>query len=209
MRAGRVVGAMASAGVLMVVGASAAAGVEETPRWRLVKTVEPEYSKGFSALYQVLAMDASHAFAFGQGSEFSDVPSDDLLAYRYDGETWRHTTLPPKLGNLLGPVGAAGPSAVFAVAQFKLPEAPLPPRERYYSSTLVRWNGSKWSAVRKWRGYDLQSMAVLGRKNVWVFGSRLVKGRFRPVALHFNGGSWKIRSAPASLSRRARRWALW
>ncbi|MDX6739418.1 hypothetical protein [Actinocorallia sp. A-T 12471] len=194
----RVVGAAVSAGAVLVGVPSAAVGTQKDAEWRLVKTVEARYGKGFSGFDQVVALGPSNAFAFGQGNgaEFSTKPTSDLLAYRYDGKTWRHTKLPPKIGNGFGPVAAVNRTSVFAVATFQRPEAPTPPRAGHYSSTLVRWNGTKWSVVRKWQGYSIRSMAVLGSKNVWVFGSRVVKGRFKPVALHYDGRSWKERTTP-------------
>ncbi|WP_148086171.1 hypothetical protein [Actinocorallia herbida] len=194
----RAAGAAASTVAVMVAVPSAAAGTGQAAQWRLVKTVEPRYGKGFSGFDQVLALGPKSAFAFGQGNgaEFSAKPTSDLLAYRFDGAAWRHTKLPAELGNGFGPVGAAGRKSVFAVAVFQRPEAPSPPRGSHYSSTLVRWNGTKWAVMKKWQGYSVRSMAVLGGKNIWVFASRVAEGGFKSVALHYDGKGWKERSVP-------------
>ncbi|GAB2828821.1 hypothetical protein GCM10022221_29100 [Actinocorallia aurea] len=196
MRVGRIAGVVVSAGAVLAAVPSVAVGTQPTAEWRLVKKIEPRYHQGFSYFDSVLALGAKEAFAFGDGNgaEFADKPTSDLLAYRFDGTTWKHTGLPAKLGNRFGPVGAVGPSAVYAMAQFVSYEAR--PRVDEYSSTLVRWNGTKWTAMKKWRGYHLNAMAVLGRKDIWAFGTRVVKGRFKAVAVHYNGRSWREQAAP-------------
>ncbi|ROO84845.1 hypothetical protein EDD29_2374 [Actinocorallia herbida] len=196
MYAGRMVAAVASTGAVLVAVPSAAAATQA--EWHVVKSVEPKYSKGFSDFDRVLAVGAAEAWVFGagDGAEFAEEPTNDMLAYRFDGRTWRHTKLPGRLGNLWGPVVETGPSAVYAMARFQLPEAPSPPRKAHYSSTLVRWNGTRWTAMKGWKGYHLQAMAVLGPKNIWAFGSRVQNGRLVPVSVHYDGGKWTASTAP-------------
>ncbi|WP_460368246.1 hypothetical protein [Actinocorallia lasiicapitis] len=185
-------------GAVLLGGGSPALASQD---WQLDKVLEPKVSKGFSSFDRVLAVDARQAWAFGSsdGADFKDRPTNDLLAYRWNGERWRSTRLPRRMGNLVGPVAASGPRDVWAVGLFRLPEAPYPPREQHHASTLARWNGKAWSVVRRWEGYTIGSMAVTGPKDVWLFGSRVVQGRFRAVALHFNGRSWKESSVPLVL----------
>ncbi|GAA3214399.1 hypothetical protein [Actinocorallia longicatena] len=107
-----------------------------------------------------------------------------VTAYRYDGKAWKASRLPAGLSGYDPAVGAAasGASSVWAVITAGSKR----------SSTLIRWDGRRWRIVKRFPGESLTGVAVLSRRNVWVFGDAGEKS----VARHFDGRKWTRRTLP-------------
>jgi len=136
---------------------------------------------------RVIMTGAKSGFAFFIGSE----PAQPI-AYRWDGGKWRPSPLPGGFDgavNLAVEAAASGPDNVWAVRSSVVSTAEGDGPAR---SGLIRWNGSRWVKGRAFPGMLLEQIAVLGPKNVWVFGTDLRAKKDK--AWHYDGRSWRARA---------------
>ncbi|GAB3694784.1 hypothetical protein GCM10027589_58770 [Actinocorallia lasiicapitis] len=103
--------------------------------------------------------------------------SQGSRVHRWTGKAWRFTPLPA------GARGIADVADGWAVGTTGSPLHEVGPLRRAEVSTIVRWDGRRWRIAARVPGEKLRRVAVLGPRNVWVFGDT--------TAWHFNGRAWK------------------
>ncbi len=97
---------------------------------------------------------------------------------RWDGATWRRVPGPWTTDTGLTAVSALSPTVAWAVG-YRRQFSPRP--------VAARWNGSAWVAATVPTSggtmSTLTDVATIGPKRALAVGVRLVRGRFKPLAL--------------------------
>jgi len=118
-----------------------------------------------------------------------------LLLLHWNGRRWT-TVNPPKLEGtnvaVASLVAPAGDAAWLAGSQV----SPGP-----YRVLLLRWDGRKWRNERLPRlaggNMELSGVGTSSAKDVWAVGWRAISDdRSAPLALHFDGHTWRVVSSP-------------
>jgi hypothetical protein len=161
--------------------APAAGATHPQPRtagpWRTVKTVTGPGDPYFSA---VTAPSSTSAWAFEAVAQGTARPE----AWRLSGSTWRREPFPRGGGDIVDLASSTSPSNVWAFTQIQ-----YSPRNHYQSRwRALRWNGSNWATVGSFRR-GINGAAVIGPRDVWIFGSPFVPGA-NLGARHYNGQRW-------------------
>ena len=151
------------------------------PIWRVIFRQHVGSPGNLTGTIAITTTGRKDAWAFGA----SDIAAfTGPIAYRWQGQRWRASTLPRGLGS--GISGASEPKAsdvwAFSVDGY-----------------VVHFNGSHWRLVKRFRTgqfAELSDIVAFSPTNVWVFGgagSGPGLGTF-----HFNGHSWtKVAAATA------------
>jgi hypothetical protein len=147
-------------------------------RWSLVPS--PTYPNGESFL-SVYASAPDDAWAVGEGDPSNEKP----IIIHWDGTSWQDVPLPKVSGGgLLHSVDGSGPNDIWAVGL------------RGTDGTLTfHWDGTTWSRKLlpyRYRG-QLRAVSVLSPDDVWAAGLKGLTGP--PIALHWNGSTWKDTAA--------------
>jgi hypothetical protein len=166
---------LAAAGVGAASAASASTATP-APSWKVVKSVNTGMASDFTT---VVASSGTTGWAF----DGSGVGSPAPVAYEHTGGKWSSWTKSTKFPGVKGEaiVAAAATSAkdVWAVSQVN---------DGY--SRVFYWNGTKWSVVKTFRNLA-GGLAVLGPKDVWVFGDQEAFPTSKNIgAVHYNGSGW-------------------
>jgi hypothetical protein len=156
---------------------SAAAGQRPAaaPKWRVVETVKMKNNTtaDFTA---VVATGKTSGWAFDGFA----APGGETAWERTGNTTWKKVAFPGKSTEYVDTADATSPKDVWAFADDFTGTA----------SRVLRWTGSKWTAVKSFGG-SILGASVLGSSDVWVFGQW---SQFGPPGIgvwHYNGHSWK------------------
>ncbi|WP_460366539.1 hypothetical protein [Actinocorallia lasiicapitis] len=145
--------------------------------WKLLKV------PGISAAYDSISYGGRNVLVAG------DVQGGAVTKYvmkRYDG-AW-HTVKSP--GMVLRMAKGSG-KTIWAVGQLK------PRTGSKLKPGIARWTGSSWrrETLPKLKGvtgaYELNSVAVVGPKNVWVTGTAYKGDKPTAILLRWNGRTWR------------------
>ena len=120
----------------------------------------------------VLAFGKHSSWVFGgtnPGGESRPV------AARWNGSQLTPSALPAGLTGFISDAAASSANDIWASSEWG----------RY----VVRWNGQRWSVVRRWRHGTITGLTVAGSRSVWVF-STTAAGFRQNGTWHFNGRSW-------------------
>jgi hypothetical protein len=162
--------------------AAAAVATSPAPAWKIVKTVNSGVSSDFTA---VTASSASTGWAF-DGGGYPGAPAP--VAYQHTGSNWTSWTKYPgfhgEKGEKIVAVAATAANDVWAVS-----EIPSSSTGQPASGRAFYWNGHTWATVKTF-SKGIGGLAVLGPKNVWVFGDQeAYPSSLNLGAYHYNG-SW-------------------
>ncbi len=172
-----------------VVGAhyEGGAGVPYARRWdgetwdsAPVEVVE-DANAGF---HDVAVVSADDAWAVGS------LRAEEPMVQRWDGSAWQNVTLPPTgsaAAELFG-VTAAAPDAVWAVGRAL--------HGLRWRALALRWDGGSWGVqdVPTFAGTDaaLRGVDANHPGDAWAVGwSVSTGGRYRTLAVHFDGTEWR------------------
>jgi hypothetical protein len=157
----------AAAGAASATGARTAAA----PKWHIVKSVKTDFSGQFTA---VAATGKSSGWAFDGNGE-SGLKA---TAWRENGTTWTKVAFPSVGGEEVVAAGADSPNDVWAFTQ-----------NFSGSSRVLRWNGSRWAAVKSFAA-PIGDATVLSGHAVWVYGWPPVFGTPTLGVWFYNGKAW-------------------
>ncbi|MCW2932708.1 MAG: hypothetical protein JWM19_3670 [Actinomycetia bacterium] len=176
-------GLIAAAGlsVLAAAGASAAiaapgrtaATTTPAPSWKIVKSVK---TGDFTT---VVASSSTTGWAFDGSGPGSPAP----VAYEHTGGNWsswaKFTKFPGLKGEAIVAAAATSANNVWAVSQVNAG-----------SSRVFYWDGHTWKVVKTFKNLA-GGLAVLGPKDVWVFGDQEAYPTSKNIgAVHYNGSGW-------------------
>ncbi|NGM15962.1 hypothetical protein ENC19_26675 [Verrucosispora sp. CWR15] len=162
------------------------------PGWRLATL--PELAGPTSVLWDVVSVDARHAWAVGSEAYSPDQPNDTgtPLVLRWDGTNWTRAAVPAiSWHGRLDLVAADSPSNVWAVGS----TAAATPEEQV--THVLHYDGSAWREVPFARG-DGESQAlitgltVLGEQT-WLVGN----DGSNVIIKQWDGRSWRSHQPPA------------
>ncbi|MET7806550.1 hypothetical protein [Micromonospora chersina] len=179
--------ATAAGGSPEAVGTSAPA-----PAWRLATL--PELAGPTSVLWDVVAVDATHAWAVGSEAYSPDQPNDTgtPLILQWDGTRWARASLPAITWHgRFDLVAADSPSNVWAVGS----TAAAGPEDQV--AHALHYDGTAWREVplprRDSRSYALITGLTVAGGHTWVVGNQL-----REVIIEeWDGRSWRSHRSPA------------
>ena len=163
------VAAAAACALAVPVSASATpAQPAATASWKIIKYVHGGGGPQFSA---ITATSKSSAWAFEAFAASSARPA----AWRLSGSTWSEVPFPGRRGEQVAVAGSSSAGNVWAITVAG------------GRSRALRWNGTTWASTGSLRT-DADSVAVISRSDVWVFGAPDVPSH--PGAWHYNGHTW-------------------
>jgi hypothetical protein len=169
-RAGVVLGSISAAIATLAAGMPARAA--STPDWQIVAKVHYGTAGNASGYSAIIAPARNDAWAFGGTNPGG--PSSPT-AERWNGRRWESWPLPAGLDGFIAAAADSSPSNVWAVAD----------------GYALRWNGVRWAVAKTWStGGEITSVAVISRRNVWVFGSSGFTGEPGLGTWHYDGRSW-------------------
>ena len=171
-------------GVLAAAGASAATAAPArtaapAPSWKIVKSVNTGMSSDFTA---IVASSATTGWAFdGEGYPGAPAPA----AYEHTGGSWsswtRFTKFPSVKNEEIVAAAATSSGDVWAVSQLS---------SGSIGGRVFYWNGHTWTVVKTFKN-PAGGLAVLGPKDVWVFGNQEAFPATKDIgAVHYNGSTW-------------------
>jgi len=168
-RAGIAVGSIATAIATLAAGMPArAVNVHD---WQIVTKVHYGSAGNASGYSAVVAPGTDDAWAFGGTNPGG--PSSPTAEW-WNGKRWQSWPLPRGLGGFIFAAAASSPTNVWAVA----------------GGYALRWNGIRWAVAKTWDSSgQITSVAVVSRKDVWVFGSSF-SGEQGVGTWHYNGRTW-------------------
>ncbi|MFY1576507.1 hypothetical protein ACN26Z_16620 [Verrucosispora sp. WMMD703] len=162
------------------------------PSWRLATL--PELAGPTSVLWDVVSVDARHAWAVGSEA-YSPAQPDDTgtpVILQWDGRSWARAPLPAiSWHGRLDLVAADSPSNVWAVGS----TAAATPEEQV--THVLHYDGSAWREVPFARG-DGGSLALItgltvGGGQTWLVGNDLSN----VIIEQWDGRSWRSHQPPA------------
>jgi hypothetical protein len=178
-RRARAAAACAAAATLATAGAVAATSADAATHaqphaaaaWRIAKTVSGPHGPYFST---VTAVSGTSAWAFEAAQNGKVKPT----AWHLAGGSWSQVTFPGLGGEIVGSAGATSAGNVWAFTHNQFNSR----------SRALHWNGSRWTVAGSFT-HPVGGSAVIGAKDVWVFGSPLA---FHDSlgASHYNGHRW-------------------
>ena len=136
--------------------------------WKIIKYVHGGGGPQFSA---ITATSKSSAWAFEAFAASSAKPA----AWRLSGSTWSKVPFPGRRGEQVAVAGSSSAGNVWAITVAGS------------RSRALRWNGSTWASTGSLRT-DADSVTVISRSDVWVFGAPDVPSH--AGAWHYNGHTW-------------------
>ena len=198
--------AVPAAAVALTLGAGLIpAQAASTPAWSISQV------SGAPTYAQPQALSVS-----GPGNAWvAGTASQSLLAEHWDGSGWTSVTPPPSVDNLASGtvndtiMGSSSPTNTWFFPQVSGSAT---------TKTLgLVWNGSTWGTATVPATDSLLGVNVLGRKDVWLWGTRPAPpntlGYGPPWLRHFNGTSWQTVPVPgvaggASVISASNMWAV-
>jgi len=181
-RAGIVLGSICAAIATLAAGMPARAA--DAPAWQIAARVHYGASGNASGYSAVVVLAKNDAWAFGGTNPGG--PSTPT-AVRWDGTRWQSSRLPGGLNGFIVAASASSPSNVWAVGD----------------GYALRWNGVRWSIAKTWSNNpEITSVAVIGRDDVWVFGSSsFINGQANLGTWHYDGHRWAAVAGAAGIYR--------
>jgi hypothetical protein len=181
--AGLSVLAAAGASAASAVPRSAAAAATPAPSWKIAKSVN---SGDFTT---VVASSSTTGWAFDE----EDTPAP--VAYRHAGGNWSSWTkfsgFPGVKGEAIVAAAATSADDVWAVSQVGVGST---------GGRVFSWNGHKWTVVKTFKN-PVGGLAVLGPRDVWVFGNQEGFPAAKDNgAWHYNGSTWSQVSSGKGLA---------
>jgi len=175
---GLLIAAAATVAIASASGAVAGAPPVARPHWHFIFSapkVNPanQPTQEFTA---VVATGKATGWAF-DGSGFNVTPT----AWERTGGTWKKVPFAAAPNDVIVAAAASSPSNVWAFANSGLSGE---------ASRVLRWNGSKWVAVKTFLG-TVWGASVLGPKDVWLYGQLGGFNASEFGVLHYNGSTWK------------------
>jgi hypothetical protein len=170
-RAGIVLGSICAA--IATLAAAMPARAADPPAWQIAARVHYGASANASGYSALVVVAKNDAWAFGGTNPGG--PSTPT-ALRWDGTRWQSSPLPAGLNGFIVAAGASSPNNVWAVGD----------------GYALRWNGLRWSVAKTWSNSpEITSIAVVGRDDVWVFGSSsFISGQANLGTWHYDGHTW-------------------
>jgi hypothetical protein len=161
--------------------------------WTQVPSANPGHID--DALAAAAAPDATHAFAVGERRTSGNLLRP--LIEQFDGTSWSVAPSPHRgTASALSGVAAIDSTDAWAVGERELAsgaQAPL----------VEHWNGATWSVVRSPYVHQspqttLSDVSAVSSTDVWAVGTYFAasKGRYQPLAEHWDGTSWSIVPTP-------------
>ena len=165
------------------------------PTWQLAEAAE---TKPTSVLWDVVAVDATHAWAVGHDSYDSERPDTTgvPMAQQWDGTRWSRTELPGVTWHGgLRLVAADGPDNVWAVGGVAGPD---PTRT---VTRVLRFDGTAWAEVpfppgNKPSNTHVTDLAVADG-HTWLVGAQ----GSQVLIYEFDGSAWQQRKPPADCTQ--------
>jgi hypothetical protein len=179
---------LSAGGVLTVGLASSAYAATASPQASVAHA--PSWHPVLSAANGKTPNHFDTVIATGKTSGWAFLNNSTAALERTGATTWKKVSF-PGTGGAVNVGAASSPSNVWAA---------------YHSGAVThldRWNGSKWTLVKTFRG-ELDAMSVLGPRDVWVFSAS-------GGAYHYNGHAWaEVSKTPYGGSALADRnvWAI-
>ncbi|SNT64513.1 hypothetical protein SAMN05421812_11770 [Asanoa hainanensis] len=161
------------------------------PTWRLATL--PELVGPTSALWDVVSVDATHAWAVGAESYSPEKPDDTgkPLILQRDGTGWTRAALPPLAWhggfNL---VAAESPTNVWAVGNQAAPS----PEDQV--AHVLRYDGTAWREVpfpQGTKGFSLWTGLTVVGGHAWLVGNN----GSEVLIEQWDGRSWRSHRSPA------------
>jgi hypothetical protein len=170
-------------------------------RWNGRKWVRAGFTKFGTTvdvdLNAVSARSARDAWIVGFTNDpFTGVTKS--LAVHWNGRAWRAVPVPrPGNPSLLNDVSVVSGKDAWAVGSYCA--AHCRGTRSVSHGMIVRWNGSKWSAMRvPVKTTDILDIAALSATDAWATGELQTGHSFVTVILHWNGKRWSsVRSVAA------------
>jgi hypothetical protein len=183
-----------------VIAATLAAGVlaadAATTGWRIEATV-PAPAGDIGILFAVHADGRGDAWGVG-GYAATLTSLGSPLVDRWNGHAWAQVTLPSTVttkfgrGSVLLAVGSSSAANVWAFGIC----GSRP------SSCWLRRSGTAWTtgklSVRRFGTVIIDHVLVLGKRNVWAFGSKQGTHRLLAFSMHYDGSGWRPERAPGA-----------
>jgi hypothetical protein len=162
--------------------------------WRQAASPDPGGTHG-SVLTSVIAVSPSSIWAAG---EYWTATTEKTLILHWNGRRWRQVASPgagstSPNGGLAG-IASSSKSSAWAAGS-------------YYTTSSVQqtltehWNGRRWKSVASpdpsgpAQTNELVAIAAAGRR-AWAVGNASSGHTYFPLALRWNGTSWKICTVP-------------
>jgi hypothetical protein len=136
---------------------------------------------GNASGYSTVLLTHGHLWLFGgtnPGGQSSPVIEN--LAGRH----WVAARLPSGLSDFISDASAPGSRDIWAISS--------------YGRYVLRWDGTRWSLVRRWqRAGSLSDIVATSPRNAWVFGTSAAG--YRGLGTwHYDGRSWQRVLGPAA-----------
>jgi hypothetical protein len=172
-RAGIVLGSISVAIATLAAAMPArSAHAADPPSWQIAAKAHYGASDNASGYSALVVLSKNDAWAFGGTNPGG--PSTPT-AVRWNGTRWQPSSLPAGLNGFIVAAAASSPDNVWAVGD----------------GYALRWNGIKWSVAKTWTSdNEVTSVAVIGRNDVWVFGSSSFSGQASLGTWHYDGHGW-------------------
>jgi len=161
-------------------------------QWRIVPSPAPESLE--SLLSGVVALSPTNAWAVGTAVAWP--LTGQTLVLHWDGQRWSRVESPNPgvdgLGSNLLDVAAASKNDLWAVGDYS--------HDDMVMRTLTEhWNGKSWVAVASPtapNGAILDGVAARSRKDAWAVGYEYGETHQQPLALRWDGTSWRKSAVP-------------
>jgi hypothetical protein len=165
--------ALATAGAAT---ATEPAATTTPPKWR---PIAPAVTSATSGISSVVATGQTTGWAFGTTRYTQPVNAKIVSLERTGRTSWKRVAFPATYG-FIPASAASSPTDVWAAVQNSSPN-----RGDLGTSTLYRWNGTKWTAAHTFHG-NIRQLSVVARNDIWVFGPAHDLGVW-----HYDGHNWK------------------
>ena len=159
--------------------------------WRVVPSPNVNPVTTNPNILSDLAYTPGAMWAVGSGG--SGVHGNGSLAMRWNGMAWKIVPVPQTTGGS----ELTGVSLVSATDAWAVGHS--------YSGTvrtrILRWNGTAWRAVPSpnagtGNNYLLGGVAAVTAKDAWAVGSYESGGKWRTLAIRWNGAAWNVVATP-------------
>jgi hypothetical protein len=144
----------------------------------------PNVGTGTSALYGVVAISPTDAWAVGYSQDYSGNPT---LTMHWDGSAW--TVVPsPSIGSLRS-VAALASNDIWAVGTDGA------------NTMVLHWTGSGWTPVPSpsLAGWDntLEGITARTPDDIWAVGEASTSTAIQAIIEHWDGSAWTLVPSPA------------
>jgi hypothetical protein len=170
----RALGAGTIAVALLATTGSGLSAAATVPGWRIVST---DHRTGIDDQLTVLALSRSNAWAGGNVAPSHTQPPGVPFVEHWNGHRWSNSRLPAGVHGSVEVLSASSRNNVWA---FGAPFNCAGP------AFALRFNGSRWSVMKRWPGLcTVVGAAVNSPRDVWLFSNT------NGAVKHFNGSRWR------------------